>query len=350
MTKVIFVYTFFLAVIFLPACKQNKPDMMPMFEGNDLIANAQILRDRASKKAFLKLDLHSSWKLYHGYSPEKIDFTSPLLTGDGSGVFELSVADSLRSYFELVTEDGKAILSDKHLPMTGAYNLRDLGGIRTQDGRYVKWGLLFRSDDLSDLTPSDVIYLNRIPINSVVDFRSEREMKSAPDRLPLSVSNVYELPLNPGNLTFEYAKNAPHDIDFNRYMIDLYRELVSDSICINRYREFFQLLLDTENAPLIYHCSAGKDRTGMATVFVLYALGVEEDVIMRDYLLSNTYLTDKYAEHIEKHPRIEPALTVKPEYLEAALDKIREEHGSIDSYLEKVLGVNIAKLRDIYLY
>lgn len=324
--------------------------MTATFEGEDLTPNAQIVRDRETKAATLKLDLQGPWKIYYGYSPDKIDFSRPLLTGEGGGEFALNVADSIRSYFQLVTDNGKALLTDKHLPMTGGYNFRDLGGIRTTEGRYVKWGKLFRSDDLVNLTPQDLTYLNHLDIHSIVDFRSADEIKNAPDRCPASVMNSFELSITPGNLSPEHIQNNFNKIDFSQFMVDINEELVSDSSAIDRYREFFQLLTDKDNIPVLYHCTAGKDRTGMATALILFSLGVDEKTIMDDYLLSSVYLVDKYAPIVERYPQMAPLVTVKKEYLQAGIDKMKQDYGSVENYLVQVLGVDISKMRDLYLY
>lgn len=350
MGKIILVYTFFFCAIFFPACNQNKPDMTATFEGEDLTQNAQILRDKETKKASIKIDIQGPWQLYYGYSTDSIDFSRPLLTGEGSGEFELNVADSLRSYFELVTDNGKAILTDKHLPMTGGYNFRDLGGVRTTEGRYVKWGKLFRADDLANLTPSDLNYLNYLPVRSIVDFRSQQEIKSAPDRYPKSVMNNFDLSIAPGNLTPDQIMADFTKIDFAGLMQEINVLLVSDSTAINRYREFFQILLDEDNVPVLYHCTAGKDRTGMATALILLGLGVDEETVINDYLLSKVYLADKYAPMVERYPQMAPLMTVEREYLQAGLDEIKADHGSVENYLKTVLGVDIKKLKSMYLY
>jgi len=336
--------------IIFSACQEKKMNMTAMFEGNDLTQNVQIERDKNSKLATIKIEVKGPWKLYAGATIDSINFDHPLLIGEGNGTYALNVPDSIRSYFQLVTDSGKAILSENHLPMAGGYNFRDLGGIRTTEGRYVKWGRLFRADDLGHLTDSDLHYLSSIPLHSIVDFRSGEEIKDTPDKVPSSVHNDYHLTISPGNLSIEHIKANLNSIDFNQYMEDLNVLLVSDSACISRYREFFKILQDKDNASVLYHCSAGKDRTGMATALILYSLGVDEDTIMNDYLLSNVYLKDKYAPMKERFPQLAPMLSVKAEYLQAGLDKIKEEYGTIENYLVKVLDVDISRMKEMYLY
>ena len=133
-------------------------------------------------------------------------------------------------------------------------------------------------------------------------------------------------------------------------MKDMNILLVTDSACIHQYKEFFKLLQNGDDIPLMFHCSAGKDRTGMGAALVLSALGVDEQTILKDYLLSNTYLANKYAGLKSQYPTISSLFEVKPEFLQAGLDKIKKDHGSVENYLTKVLGVDIQKMREMYLY
>lgn len=240
--------------------------------------------------------------------------------------------------------------TERHLPLTGGYNFRDLGGYSTVDGKCIKWGKVFRSDDLYLLTPSDLIYLANIPLFSIVDFRSESEMLQAPDKLPASVKNVYDYPIAPGNLSSAINVSAISAEDADRIMREMNVLFVTDPVCIDQYRKFFRLLQQEDKTPLLFHCSAGKDRTGMASALFLYSLGVDEDTIMEDYLLSNEYLGDKYSHHIQAYPALEALFRVKPSFLRAALDQLKKDHGSVKDFLKNVLEVDIKKMEKIYLY
>ncbi|MDH6387724.1 protein-tyrosine phosphatase [Dysgonomonas sp. PH5-37] len=316
------------------------------YSGKDISGQVSIVRDKETKEARLKIETEGKWTVYAGHSPEKIDMTTPVAEGEGSGEFSLHVSNTAHSYFQIVTPDGKAILAERHLPMEGGYNFRDLGGFRTQDGRYVKWGKLFRSDDLSNLTDPDLHYLASIPIVSIVDFRAETEVQKSPDREPSSVKTNYKLPIIPGNLAnFQTAAVSSETL-----MTDMNRLLVSDTASIGQYKELFRLLQNPDDTPLLFHCSAGKDRTGLAAALILFALGVDDTIIMDDYLSSNAYLGNKYADIIARKPAIRGMFEVRAEYLSAALEQIRIEHGSIENFLTKVLDVDIQKMKDLYLY
>lgn len=343
--KKTYLFTWLMSVALLSCTKE----MTPGYEGENLSDKARIVRDKETKAARLEIAVDGKWKLYSGTSVDAIDFSKPLIEGKGAGTHILSVPDSIRSYFELVTPTGKALLAEVHLPMTGGYNFRDLGGIRTQDGRYVKWGRLFRSDDLHSLTDDDLVYLASIPIKTIVDFRSEDEIKAAPDRVPTTVNASYPYSMNPGNLSDISSLFSMMASGMDTLMQQLNIELVSDTATVNRYRDFFALLQKEENIPLLYHCSAGKDRTGMASALILFALNVDERTILDNYMLSNIYLGDKYAQYIEQLPQLKPLFEVQENYILSGINHIREAHGSVENYLRTVLNVDIEKFRKLYL-
>ena len=115
-------------------------------------------------------------------------------------------------------------------------------------------------------------------------------------------------------------------------------------------QELFHLLKEPFNAPLVYHCSAGKDRTGLASALILYSLGVNKNVIYQDYLQSNIFLEDKYANYSKEHPNLTSLFMVTPDFLEAAIDAIKENYGSISQFIERTLNVDTQKLKELYLY
>lgn len=321
-----------------------------MYEGIDISKEVRIERDKYTKRATLVIEIKEPWRLYSGYTVDSIDYTRTVLTGNGPGIFPVSIDTTSRSYFSIITQGGKIVFAERRLPMAGGYNFRDLGGYKTQEGRFTKWGKLFRADELSNLTPSDIVYLNSIPITTVIDFRAVAEAKRNQDNLPPSVKFTYPLTISPGNLSNEKIQADLCKNDISTQMEIMNKSLVMDPECIKAYRKFFYILQNGLSAPSVFHCTAGKDRTGMAAALVLYALGVDQKTIMQDYILSKDYIYDKYASFVAKYPRAKNLFTVKPSYLKAGLEQIKEEYGSIESFLTDVLCVNIDKLKQMYLY
>lgn len=232
---------------------------------------------------------------------------------------------------------------ERVLPMQGAANLRDLGGYETADGRHVKWRTVLRGDDLHALTDADLETLAQIPLRSAIDFRDSVEVAAAPDRLPATVEHRYWLPIATGslaNIDSLTAENSP------MLLVSANRSFVRDWQGV--YTEFFRLLQQEGNAPLVFHCTAGKDRTGYGALLFLLSLGVERQTAIDDYMLSAETLREKYAPLVAAHPEMAPLMTVRREYIEAALDEIDRSYGGVERYLTANLGVDLERMRELY--
>lgn len=229
------------------------------------------------------------------------------------------------------------------IPAEGAFNVRDLGGFETEDGRRVRRNLVFRSDDLSGLAPGGLAALAECGIRTVVDFRGGEEVELAPNRLPATVTRQIRLPIEPGSilaLADLTCESGP------ALMCELYRALARTAQ--EMYWEFFRLLSNPGNAPLLFHCSAGKDRTGFAAALFLASLGVSREEIFDDYLLSAVFVEAKYRSAVEADSRYGPVFTVRREYLEAAFEVIGREFGGVHCFLVRRLGVDLARMRALY--
>ncbi|MCC8034434.1 MAG: tyrosine-protein phosphatase [Rikenellaceae bacterium] len=331
-------------------CRHGMKTKQAGYSGEDISRNIEILRDKTTKSASISIGEDMEWALYAGKSVEDIDLKEAIESGRADGQFPVDVDPTVRSYFQVVTPEGQAILAERVLPMAGGYNFRDMGGYRMADGRYVKWGKLIRSDELSTLTDEDLVYLASVPVVSVVDFRSEEEISKAPDRLPETVMHQYAYSVAPGNISASIFAKMPSEQESVELMEETNRLLVTDDSVVGQYRRFFELLADEQHLPLLYHCTAGKDRTGIASVLILYALGADDQTVMDDYMLSYEYARAKYEPVINRFPDLAPLMEVQPGYLGAALDQITGKYGSVEAFLTDVLDADIEKLRELYLY
>lgn len=244
--------------------------------------------------------------------------------------------------------------SQRKLPVEGAANLRDLGGYATRDGRRVRWGVLYRSDALDDLSDDDLAYLDRLHLRRVVDFRSAAERERDPDRLPAGVESVLQpisgRGLDPAELRDRLLagglaadESATWLVEGNRALVTEFREV---------YARFLRDLADPANLPTLFHCSAGKDRAGFAAAVVLLSLDVPRETAMRDYLLTNVLTEAKtrrllrviqIASLFRADPdTVRPVFEAREEYLSAAFGAIDERYGSTDAYLREALGVDEA--------
>jgi protein-tyrosine phosphatase len=229
------------------------------------------------------------------------------------------------------------------LPLEGLYNVRDLGGYPA-GGRRLKWGLLYRAGDLYKAGPQAKTYLENLRIRTIVDFRDSNERTEAPDEELSTVEKVYVLSIYAGSmLDFAEIKTGGAGEELMR---QLYIGLVSEFR--SQYRRFFSILSEPENSPLLFHCSAGKDRTGVGAALLLSALGVDREIIIRDYLLSREYIKGKYRDWLTDAPHLEPLMTVHPDYIRAAFDHIELNFGGIDRYLREELGADADLLRSLY--
>ncbi|MBA2964052.1 protein-tyrosine-phosphatase [Ramlibacter sp. MAH-25] len=211
---------------------------------------------------------------------------------------------------------------------------------------------LFRSDHLGALDAGDARQIEALGIRRVLDFRGVDERTSA--ACVLRGVEVHSLAIEPTivQVLADLVEGGHRlgEADVVRHMQDTYRGFVRRSSA--RFAEFFQLLLRS-NEPTVFHCTAGKDRTGFAAALVLHTLGATREEIMRDYLLTNERL--KPSTYVWKgiEPHVARVLWgVRPEFLQAAFDAVDEDHGGLDAYLRRALGVGEAeraRLRSLYL-
>ena len=310
-----------------------------------------ITRDPATKAATLTVAQSGRWDLFAGKNVADVDFSRPIASGAGPGKQTLAPAGwaCFALHAEERDEKEPLLLAERHLPMAGGYNFRDLGGFAGTNGGRVAWGKFFRTDGLSTLTEGDLAYLTSIPVVTIVDFRTAEENEHAPDKIPASVKNVLRLPIAPGYMSERAARNLEDYASPDEFMLEMYRDLALDPGITASYRQFFAAVQAEKDIPIIFHCSAGKDRTGLAAALILAALGVDRETILADYEASNRYLGDKYAPYIAKKPYLRGLFTVKKAFLLEAFRLLESEYGSLAAYLETALDVDIAAMRRRFL-
>ena len=272
------------------------------------------------------------------------------LVGRGGPSGALTVRDlppAARWYFVLTPRHGAPLaVADRALHLPTAPNFRDVGGYRTGDGRWVRMGLAFRSDQLDRLDEADLGVLARLAPAIVADLRTAGERRRGADRLPPGAEGLVEDVLADADTSgagFLSAKTPEAAADL---MIAANRQFVSLASARAAYAGLFARLTTTPGA-VVYHCSAGKDRTGWASAVLLTALGVPRETVMADYLASNGYLTAKNrAMFAHMTPaqaaNVEPVMTVRRAYLEAAFAEVDRRYGSFTAYLDQALGLDAA--------
>lgn len=260
----------------------------------------------------------------------------------------------------------------RSLHLIGAPNARDLGGLQTTDGREIRKGMLIRSGMLQHLTDEDCEILRSVPLKTVIDFRTEREMQEMPD---VKIPGVRYVPCpilkEMSGITREETENvipaffrAAMDAGFEAEdrMTQMYIPLVEGDYSLDHYREFLDHVLHHENGALLYHCTAGKDRVGVGTMLILTALGVDRDTILEDYLLTNNYCkseTDQTVKTAKKYsdaPSTEFAIrafdSARERYMRTAWESIDRRYGDVKTFMTERLDFGEEKqaaLREKYL-
>jgi protein-tyrosine phosphatase len=221
-------------------------------------------------------------------------------------------------------------------------NFRDIGGYKTKDGKQVKWGMIYRSAEINKLNETDLNELEKRKITVDFDFRGFEESKKAPDVL---WKNLQYIRCGAGSeTTTNWIQSLRGVKNGDSLMISFYTKIDSFGI---KYKPLFNHLLNqNKNEATLYHCSAGKDRTGIATALILYALDVPEETIIEDYKASNYYRENENKKMTQMISSIgvdknvaASMMLVKESYLKATAQEIIKHYGSIDNFLEKELGI-----------
>ncbi len=262
------------------------------------------------------------------------------------------------------SKSSKALIHTRHIELQGEPNFRDFGGYNTEDGRTVKWGQVYRSGKLSNLTENDVRILDSLNIQTVVNFLTPEEIvQVGEDQIPVSTSLI----LNPINVEGDWIGiliDARETGDFSKIRKELnpefHRMLVEEAK--EQYAILLREVIDQDNRPIAFHCSHGIHRTGTAAAILLWSLGVPWDTIREDYLLSNIYRAKEIEKRLDYFrnlaannqdippeevdmTNIEAFYILQGYYVDAVKETIEEEYGSIDNYMTNGLGLSAGEIR-----
>lgn len=267
-----------------------------------------------------------------------------------------------RTYFILEAEDGAKIRTAVRLIKTDKIkNFRDVGGYLAKDGRRVKWGMIYRSAAHDTASDNDLKLVEELGIKSVIDYRTSKEFTEAPDKKVDGVSYISAPPF-PENAG---AADVLHfDISTEQSAVDGMVEcnyvLATAEDSFKAYHTLFETALNDTAVPTLQHCTAGKDRVGVGICCMLWALGVDEETIIEDYLLSNygklpiEKLMGAKAEKMseDRLKAMDALLGVRREYLEKFITTVKANYSNFDEFLQKALGLSqeqIMAFQDKYL-
>lgn len=340
-----------------------------------VVSDGEFLVFKSDSEKDLEMDV------YYGYDSSKMNEGKKFLFTMTERQMIIKNPDlNNRLFFLVCPKEGKNyVISTRLVNLDGTYNFRDCGGYETIEGRRVKWGLLYRSDQLSNISERDITFLKNMGLKTIVDYRSKSEASAAPNK-EIFGANTYLL--DPNAKTAQLAADSIDDV--NKSILDLlkehkfhpekygdpeenmykqYKKFIYSDSSKKAYRELIKLILDEHNLPFVQHCRGGKDRTGFGVAIVLLALGVREECVINDYTLTNQYRVTKNKKQMnlyKKYTKDEQTLTLlstlqqsKAIYMETAINEMKKTYGSIDSYLKDALGIDQdvkEKLKEIFLY
>ena len=271
--------------------------------------------------------------------------------------------NNVENEMKIIHKDNIAYQSEDHrkIVLDGTSNTRELGGYKTEDGRSLKWGVLYRSDKLSELTDADQEYLLQLGIKRVIDFRSSEEKQNEPDQLPSTLKYI-EMPIEADGAIrpkVEAILKGDLNEDVGAILVETNREFISDFSGV--YKGFIESLIENQE-PTLFHCTAGKDRAGFAAALVLLAVGVPEKIVIEDYMKTNKYTEETIQDYINKinlyslgsvdAEILRPLLGVEERFIRAALDEIKQKYGSVENFIRddlKIRDESIVELKNFLL-
>ncbi|HCA07627.1 tyrosine-protein phosphatase [Chryseobacterium sp.] len=250
----------------------------------------------------------------------------------------------------------------KRIEIKKVYNFRTVGNIKNSEGRTLKEGKFYRSGHLHKLKKNSFKELEKLGIKEVIDLRNSKEIADKPDHLPTDmVYKKYSAFEDEGDQLTQakklVLKGEVNGSDADKRMIDFYREYVTENPEV--IKKIITDILESDQ-PVLYHCTAGKDRTGITTALILTILKFDKETIYNDYILSNNYRRKLVLKRLNladnlhfMYPKmdvkvLEKLSWVENAYLDAAFDEINKKYGSIDAYIQQVLGISENK-REEYI-
>lgn len=267
-----------------------------------------------------------------------------------------------RCYYHIFSDTRYSVVAPRILIGDRKANLRDIGGYNTQDmTAFVKHGVIYRSHALADLDEAAMALLETLGIDTIVDFRTEVEVEHKPDP-PVPGTEYYNLSpmviknMNQFNVTMKDFEKMDAKIaqDAHADVRESYKTMVFDSAA---YQKMFRLLADG-HVPMLYHCTAGKDRTGIASALILWMVGVPRETIFDDYMLSND-AREKVIEHLTEtmlggQPANEEAVAmirffagVELESIQSTFAAIDEKYDRMEDYFEQEMKLSANDIANI---
>ena len=258
------------------------------------------------------------------------------------------------AYRQLMQRGDSAVLAKRYIPFSKTLNFRDIGGIKTTDGKTVRLGQIYRAGNLAELDNDEFGRFNATHIARVYDLRTDHEIKGKEDHLPPNVQYFHTPTVADNEGEIAQLKKKVINGEISEAMArDMTTEFYEDAVSanVNALRDIIKSITESDE-PVLYHCSAGKDRTGIVSALILSILKVDRETIVDEYLLSNYYRNAHTEKTLGKAKMgkiikrkmdlkaVEILTTVDESFINATFNTIDKKYGGMDSFIQNQLGID----------